>query len=183
MDKIKNYDVQFSGLKEREHQFSFEIKQSFFDLFTFEQDFQNPNLKIELNLNKKSTFLELNLRAEGLVTLICDITNEPYQQSIKGTMDVLVKFGDEYDDSDDEVLVIPHGDYKINIAQLIFELVLLNIPLKHVRPDIDTEEMLEALELLEEYEPHAQEENLEEEVNEKDNDPRWDKLKKLLDNN
>lgn len=56
MDKMKNYDVQFSGLKEGEHQFKFEIKQSFFDLFTFEQEFQKPNIQVDLNLIKNLHF-------------------------------------------------------------------------------------------------------------------------------
>ena len=180
--KIRKYDVQFSGLSEGEHHFSFEITQSFFDLFTFEQEFEKPDLKVDLKMIKKSTFIELFFEVNGSVELICDITNEPYSQAIEGDMEIVVKFGEEFDDSDDEVLVLPHGEYKVNVAQLIFELVLLSIPLKHIRPDLDSEEALEALDLLEEYAP-AEEDFYEddEEVNEDDNDPRWDKLKDLLD--
>ncbi|MRJ07864.1 DUF177 domain-containing protein [Ornithobacterium rhinotracheale] len=184
MDKIKNYDVQFSGLKEGEHQFKFEIKQSFFDLFTFEQEFQKPNIQVDLNLIKKSTFLELQFKLNGEVELICDITNEPYTQPIDGEMEIVVKFGEDFDDSDDEVLILPHGEYKVNVAQLIFELTLLSIPLKHINPDVDSEEMIEALDLLDQYAPEDDDyEDFDEEVDddEEDIDPRWNKLKDLLE--
>ncbi|MGV4529876.1 YceD family protein [Ornithobacterium rhinotracheale] len=184
MDKMKNYDVQFSGLKEGEHQFKFEIKQLFFDLFTFEQEFQKPNIQVDLNLIKKSTFLELQFKLNGEVELICDITNEPYTQPIDGEMEIVVKFGEEFDDSDDEVLILPHGEYKVNVAQLIFELTLLSIPLKHINPDVDSEEMIEALDLLDQYAPEDDDyDDFDEEVDdeEEDIDPRWNKLKDLLE--
>ncbi|MBV7441731.1 DUF177 domain-containing protein [Weeksellaceae bacterium TAE3-ERU29] len=181
--KIRKYDVQFSGLSEGEHHFSFEITQSFFDLFTFEQEFEKPNLKVDLTLIKKSTFIELFFEISGNVELICDITNEPYLQDINGKMEIVVKFGEEFDDTDDEVLVLPHGEYKVNVAQLIFELTLLNIPLKHIRPDLDSEDAQEVLDLLDEYAPTDEDEEFydEDEVDEDNNDPRWDKLKDLLD--
>uniref|UniRef100_UPI0039A453EF YceD family protein n=1 Tax=Ornithobacterium rhinotracheale TaxID=28251 RepID=UPI0039A453EF len=182
MDKMKNYDVQFSGLKEGEHQFKFEIKQAFFDLFTFEQEFQKPDIEVKLDLIKKSTFLELQFTLSGEVELICDITNEPYTQPIDGEMKIVVKFGEAFDDSDDEVLILPHGEYKVNVAQLIFELTLLSIPIKHINPDANSEQMLQALDLLDQYAPEEVEDEIfEEEVDEEEIDPRWNKLKDLLE--
>ena len=37
MDKFRNYDVAFSGLKTGKHEFKFEVEQAFFDLFETEQ--------------------------------------------------------------------------------------------------------------------------------------------------
>lgn len=184
MDKMKNYDVQFSGLKEGEYQFEFEIKQSFFDLFTFEQEYQKPNIHVDLKLIKKSTFLELQFTLNGEVELVCDISNKPYTQPIHGNMGIVVKFGEKFDDSDDEVLILPHGEYKVNVAQLIFELTLLSIPLKHINPDVNSEEMIEALDLLDQYAPEDDDfEDFDEEVDDEEEeiDSRWNKLKDLLE--
>jgi uncharacterized metal-binding protein YceD (DUF177 family) len=54
-----------------------------------------------------------------------------------------VKFGEEYDDSNEEVIVIPQNEYEFNISQLIFEAVVLAIPMKKLSPNL-TEEDLEA---------------------------------------
>ena len=36
----------------------------------------------------------------------------------------MVKFGDEYNDENDDILIVPHGEYEINIAQYIYELIV-----------------------------------------------------------
>lgn len=178
MDKLKNYNVSFSGLKLGEHTFEFEISQEFFDLFSFEQDFQKPEIDVHLNLEKHSTFLDLNFKIEGSVEVVCDITSENYRQPIHGEMPLVVKFGHEFDDSDDEVWIIPFGEYEINVAQMMYELALLSIPKKKVNPNLDSEQAQQALELLEKYAPKTVEQPSHEENT--SIDPRWDSLKNLL---
>ena len=41
MDKFKNYDIAFTGLKNGKHEFDFIITQAFFDLFETEKEFTN----------------------------------------------------------------------------------------------------------------------------------------------
>lgn len=176
MGKFRKYDVSFSGLKLGSHEFEFNITQSFFDLFEFNQDFAHPDLKVCLNLDKKNNFLELNFILSGTVELICDVSNESYHQELKGSQEVIVKFGDDYDFSDDEVWMVPHGEHAINVAQLIYEMCLLAVPVKRIHPDvISGESHSEMIELLEKYSPHEIEENSDED----EIDPRWEALKKL----
>lgn len=172
MDKFKEYNVQFANLKLGEHHFDFKVEQSFFDLFEFDQDFEKPEIDVDLLLIKKTTFMELYFSHQGKLNLICDISNDEYEQSIEGELKVIVKFGHEFDDSDDEVIVIPFGEHSINVAQLVYESILLSIPNKRVKPNLDEEE----LELLEKFSPSEKDEI----DDEKENDPRWDDLKKLL---
>lgn len=178
MDKIKNYNVSFSGLALGEHTFEFEISQAFFDLFTFDQDFEDPQVVINLVLVKKQTFLELHLKASGTVLVNCDLTDEPYRQPIENKMEIVVKFGHEFDDSDDEVWIIPEGEHEINVAQLCYELVLLSIPNKRVNPNLESGQAQEALDLLDKYAPKPIEDQPVSE--EESTDPRWDSLKELF---
>lgn len=170
MDKIKNYDLIFSGLKEGVHEFQFEIKEAFFSLFDTEQEFENPDIKVNARLEKHSTFLELWLNITGKVQLACDISNENFDHDIKSESKYLIKFGEEYDDSHEEIIVIPKESYFFNPAQLMYENITLAIPMKKISPNISDED----LSVLEKYSP--QEEPSEEE---KTSDPRWDALKKL----
>lgn len=87
----------------------------------------------------------------------------------------MVKFGEEYDDSNEEVIVIPQNEYEFNISQLIFEAVVLAIPMKKLSPNL-TEEDLEALE---QYSPKEVEEDQKDENEEGEIDPRWAALNKL----
>eukprot|EP00658_Telonema_sp_P-2_P056939 TRINITY_DN45401_c0_g1_i2.p1 TRINITY_DN45401_c0_g1~~TRINITY_DN45401_c0_g1_i2.p1 ORF type:complete len:158 (+),score=7.40 TRINITY_DN45401_c0_g1_i2:189-662(+) len=124
MKKFKEFDIQFVGLKQGKHQFDFEIKQKFFDAFEFEE-FNDANVHVDLTLDKKSTMLELTFECEGFVNVYCDLSNEPYDQEIKSKLHLLVKFGDEYNDENEEVLIIPHSEYQINVAQYIYEMLSL----------------------------------------------------------
>lgn len=173
MDKFRNYDIAFSGLKNGKHTFRFEIDKKFFQLFDTEQEFTQPRIVAEILMDKHTTFLELWIKTSGTVQLICDLTNDPFDHMIENELEVLVKFGEEYDDSDGDVITIPKTDHAFNAAQLIYEDVMLSIPMKKVSPHI-TEEVLK---VLEQYRPEEIEEK-EEEV-----DPRWEALKKLKDKN
>ncbi|WP_370897571.1 YceD family protein [Chryseobacterium gossypii] len=176
MDKLRNYDVSFSGLKNGKHEFRFEIDKTFFQLFDTEQEFTNPRITVDVLLDKHTTFLEFEIRIHGLVELVCDITNENFDYPIENQIKVLVKFGEEYDDSDEDVITIPTGDHAFNVAQLIYENVALSIPMKKISPNVSDED----LEILDRYSPKDIEEAKEKE---QENDPRWDALKKLKDKN
>ena len=67
MDKLRNYDVSFSGLKNGKHEFRFEIDNTFFQLFDTEQEFTNPRIEVHVSLDKHTTFLEFEIKINGLV--------------------------------------------------------------------------------------------------------------------
>ena len=179
MEKIRNYNIAFTGLKNGKHEFIFDVKQEFFNLFDTEQEFDKADLKVKAMLDKHSTFLEFDIKVEGTVQLTCDISNEDFSHPIQNDIKVLVKFGEEYDDSNEEVIVIPQNEYEFNISQLIFEAVVLAIPMKKLSPNL-TEEDLEALE---QYSPKEVEEDQKDENEEGEIDPRWAALNKLKGKN
>lgn len=173
MDKFRNYDIVFSGLKNGKHEFRFEISKAFFQLFDTEQEFTEPQIIADVLMDKHTTFLEFWIKTSGTVNLICDISNENFEYPIENEIKVLVNFGEEYDDSDEDVITIPTADHAFNVAQLIYEDVMLSIPMKKISPNLADED----LEILERF---GGEEPIE---NEQDSDPRWDALKKLKDKN
>ncbi|MGE8524815.1 YceD family protein [Chryseobacterium rhizosphaerae] len=176
MDKLRNYDVSFSGLKNGKHEFKFEIDKTFFQLFETEQEFTNPRIAVNVLLDKHTTFLEFEIKIHGLVELVCDITNEDFDYSIANEIKILVNFGEEYDDSNEDVITIPSGEHAFNVAHLIYENVMLSIPMKKISPNVSDED----LKVLDQFSPKEIEEAEEEEH---ESDPRWEALKKLKDKN
>ncbi|MRI01231.1 DUF177 domain-containing protein [Kriegella sp. EG-1] len=174
MMKQKEFNVPFSGLKQGKHDFEFEIDNKFFESFGYDE-FNAADVKLHLQLNKTSTMLELEFDGQGSVNVNCDITSEPYDQEIDAQLNLVVKFGETFNDDDDEILIIPHGSHQVNIAQYVYEMLVLAVPQKRVHPGIaDGTLKSEVLDKLEELQPKESRENKEE------NDPRWDKLKNLL---
>ena len=173
MKGLKLFTIQYVGLKEGEHQFDYDINQSFFDHFDFD-DFNNIDAAISLNFVKKSTLMELHFVLSGIINVNCDLTNEPYNEPLEGVFDLVVKFGQNYNDENEEILILPYGEYEINVAQYIYELIVLSIPSKRVHPGIKDgtlkSDILDRLNDLSSSSPIEKDET----------DPRWDKLKKLL---
>ena len=191
MDKLKNYNIVFTSLPLGKSDFTFELSQSFFDLFEIEQDFETPNLIATIILDKKSTMLELEINLKGNITVPCDLTGELFQQEILNNAELIVKFGDEFDDTDSELWVIPREEYQINIAQVLYELAMLSVPTKRIHPDVlDGKSDSDMIDLLDQYSIYELSEDVEDEEYDDENnndddddnndiDPRWAKLKDL----
>jgi len=174
MKQHKEFIIPFSGLKQGKHEFEYTIENTFFESFEYDE-FNGADIKLDVTLNKMSTMMELEMKARGTVNVNCDLTSEPYDQKIKADLELVVKFGDEYNNDNDEILIIPHSEYQINIAQYVYEMLVLSVPLKKVHPGVlDGTLQSEVLDKLEELQPKDTKENKE------DIDPRWDALKKLL---
>ncbi len=170
--KHKEFSIPFSGLKQGKHEFDYKIDNKFFESFGY-NEFNGADINLNVVLNRTSTMLELDFNAAGTVNVDCDITSEPYDQPISTEMDLVVKFGDTFNDDDDELLIIPHGEHQVNIGQYVYEMLVLAVPQKRVHPGIaDGTLKSDVLEKLKELQPK------ESKVNK--TDPRWDALKKLL---
>ncbi|MEZ4793649.1 MAG: DUF177 domain-containing protein [Gelidibacter sp.] len=176
MKPFKEYAIQFVGLKTGKHHFEYQIDNKFFEQFEYDE-FNEVNVTVDLGFEKKTTFLELQFKVSGFVNVNCDTTNEPYDQKVKGFFDLVVKFGEEYNDENEAILIIPHSEYEINVAQYIYELIILSMPTKRVHPGIaDGTLQSDILKKLEELSPKG----LEEKEKTEETDPRWNTLKKLL---
>lgn len=174
MKRLREYTIQFIGLKEGDHSFDYEIGKKFFNIFEFDE-YNDTNVKIKVELLKKTTLLEFRIIATGTVNVNCDLTNEPFDQEIDNCFDLIVKFGDEYNDENEEILILPHAEYEINLAQYIYELIVLSVPSKRIHPGVkDGSLKSEIFKKLEELSP-KEINNEKEEI-----DPRWNTLKKLL---
>lgn len=172
--RYKEFEIPFSGLKQGKHQFDFQIGKAFFDSYQYDE-FNQADIKVRAVLNKMSTMMELELRAQGTVNLACDLTSEPYDQPIESDLELVIKFGEAFNDEDDEILVLAEGSHQFNIAQYIYEMLVLAVPTKRLHPGIkDGTLNSEILQKLEELQP-KEVKNEEDEI-----DPRWDALKSLL---
>lgn len=177
MKKLNEYLIPFIGLKIGKHQFEYQIDKTFFDQFDYD-DFENANVKVELVLEKKNVMLELHFKHKGSVYVPCDLTGEMFDLPIKGKLRIVVQFGEEFNNENEELLILPHGEHQVDVSQYIYEMIALSVPVKRIHPGIkDGTLNTEALDKLNELKVSEIKEEIEEE---KEIDPRWDKLKQLL---
>ena len=180
MKDLKEFDISFIGLKEGIHQFEYTIDKKFFDFFNYDE-FYDANVKVMLSFLKNTTIFELDFAFSGWVEVACDVTTELFHQPIVADIHLIVKFGDEYNDENEELLIIPHSENKMNVAQYIYEAIVLAVPIKRVHPGvIDGSLHSEVLEKLKEFEIKDEEQEEEQQENKtKESDPRWNKLKNI----
>ncbi|MFY9243864.1 MAG: DUF177 domain-containing protein [Polaribacter sp.] len=173
MKDLKQFNIQFVGLKEGKHQFDYSIDNKFFEAFNYDE-FESSSIEVSLNFVKKSTLLELLFTAKGTIEVPCDVTTELYDQEIDCELSIVVKFGPEYNDDNEDVLILPHEAYEFSVAQFIYEMIVLAVPNKRVHPKVlDGTMESEALNKLEEL-------AIKEKRTVENADPIWDKLKNLI---
>ncbi len=175
VERLSTYSIEFKGLKEGNHEFDYQIGKSFFDNFD-NSLVDEGDIQVKIVLEKHSSFFELHFNLSGMVLLTCDRCLEPYKQKLKGNASMFIKFGDsQYEEGEDVVWLHP-DEHQINVAKLIYENIVVNIPLRHVHPSKKGGEEgcdPEMLRKLKEYSRHQAETT----------DERWNTLKKLLNNN
>lgn len=177
MKNLKDYLIPFAGLKIGKHQFEYQVNKTFFELFDF-HEYNDAAIKVEVVLEKKSTMLELHFKHKGTINVPCDVTNEDFDLPVKGKLNLIVKFGETFDNENEELLILPHGEFQVDVSQYIYELIVLSVPFRRVHPGVKEGTLkTEAIDKLEELSPKEQKENKEEQ---EDIDPRWAALKKLL---
>lgn len=177
MNRTKEFLIPFVGLKLGKHHFEYQINNAFFENFDYDE-FQNSDIKVAVVLDKKSNMLELEFKHKGTVNVPCDLTGEDFDLPIKGKMKLIVRFGEAFNNDNEELLILPFGEFEIDIIQYIYEMIALSVPLKRVHPGVkDGSLKTEALDKLKELQVK---EEVKKEDKEENIDPRWDKLKQLL---
>jgi uncharacterized metal-binding protein YceD (DUF177 family) len=164
---LKQFDIQFSGLKIGHHVYSFEIGPLFFERFKIE-DIDGGNISVVFTLEKRENMMDLGFQLSGVLQTFCDRCLEPLEIPIETQNELIVKFGQEHNEEDDELLILAPEEYKLDIAPIIYEFLSLQVPLRKVHPeDACNPEILAKLK-------HQNEEEKNEET-----PSIWDKLKNL----
>ena len=179
MRDLKEFTIPFVGLKLGEHHFDFKIDNTFFEHFEYDE-FNAVAISLDVLLDKKTTFMEFTLTYGGDVDVNCDVTNEPFKEPVAGNYHFIVKFGDDFNNENEDLLLIPHGSYEVNIQQFVYESIILNLPSRRIHPGIEDGTLQsDILDKLEQLSPKAPTQDTEE-PQQRPTDPRWDSLKKLL---
>ena len=188
-NKVKRqYDIDIFKLEDGEHFYELEVNDAFFASFNYGL-IEKGQARVALRLNKSATMLTLDFVVKGQVELICDRSLEPFDQPIELEERLIVKYGEEEEDLDDDLLIITQNTQKINVAQFIYEIIGISLPMKKIHPDYLDEDDEDEFDDLSEgklvYSSMADEQDTEEEEGseeEDQTDPRWAILKNLKNN-
>lgn len=126
---MKEYTIQFSGLAEGNHQFSYVLEKSFFD--HFEGDvIQHGRIEVEVDMEKQTRMLIFNMEIHGIAGVTCDRCADPLNIGIKDTQRLIVRIGDTGESTDDDLVFISEEDFEFDLSQHLFDYVNLMLPMR-----------------------------------------------------
>jgi len=166
--------VRFPGLKERSDTFEFVLDDSFFAFHNL-ADWNGGMVNAHIEMEKKPDMVTLSFALSGNVEVVCDRCLEPYHQEISAAETLYVKFGDESEEIEENIVIIPRDQTMLEVSQYLYEYIALALPVKKVHPEDRDGNTACDPEMLEKLEAHNQSEE------QPETDPRWDELKKLIE--
>jgi uncharacterized metal-binding protein YceD (DUF177 family) len=185
--KFSLYNISLKNLSFGVHTYAYELDRKFFEAIDGDE-VRKGNVKVEVNVKRTSSTFEFDFELKGVVQVPCTRCLDDMDQTVDSRNRLIVKFGKEYSEESDEIVIIPEEEGEINIAWFLYEFIALTIPIKHVHPagecnraassklrkhravSKDEEETDEDL---------GDEEELTDEGDTQSGDPRWEALKGL----
>ncbi|WP_165021302.1 YceD family protein [Dysgonomonas sp. ZJ279] len=134
MGKFSLYNIPLRSLSEGKHEFKYHLDNKYFELIDGTVEIRKGNLDVVLMLKNTASTFELNFETNGSVQVPCDRCLDDISMEVSTKNKLIVKFGAEYTEESDEIVVIPEEDGEINIAWFLFEFIALSLPMKHVHP-------------------------------------------------
>ncbi|HZY79634.1 MAG TPA: DUF177 domain-containing protein [Cyclobacteriaceae bacterium] len=164
------YTVNIVGLSTKAHTFDYKIGDEFFAQYGTEI-LSGGDFDVKVVLDKHETFIDADFSITGNAKLVCDRSLEPFEEPVKLHRKVMFKYGDEPSELTDEIIVIARDQQSLELGQLIYEFISLEIPIKKLHPRFRDEEEEGEGKIVYKSESESKDEN--------EIDPRWEKLKKL----
>ena len=187
--KLATFRIPLRGAKQGTDNYEFLLDDDFFRAME-SIDILGGAVKVSLAVRRANEANYFAIHCQGTIQIVCDRCLEPMDYAVEADYDLAVKFGDEYDDSNDGVLIVPEGDNDLDVAPIVYDTVALSIPLQHVHAEGECDEATwQALQAHtahdlddepDEYGTYADEDADADQLdNETNIDPRWAELMKL----
>ncbi len=193
--KFSLYNIPLRNLADGLHKFEYVLDDQYFKAIgDADSDIRRGKVNVDITVKSVSSTFEFNFTLNGEVHVPCDRCLDDILIETSSTNRLVVKFGHEYSEESDEIVIIPEEEGEINIAWFLYEFVMLSLPMKHVHapgkcnkmmstklnkhkavsadPDSDSDETPD---MGDDFDDSADEEISQ------TTDPRWDGLKGLVE--
>lgn len=133
MGKLDTFKIDLKGLNTENACFEFRLDNAYFDAIGSE-DLKGGDLLTTLQVRKVAGNFELSFHTEGVVTVTCDLCLDDMSVPIVTDNKLVARLGDEFDDND-EFIVIPADEGILDVAWLVYEFIVLAVPMRHVHEE------------------------------------------------
>lgn len=149
---------------------NFEIDSAFFNAFE-ESTIKDGHISIKVTIERTGNTFPTIIEGEGTVKLDCDRCLRTIDFPTKSRLELIVKLSETQKEDEDEIVYVPAGEAVFYMAQHIYDMVYLSLPIRKTCEEANI--------------PEGCDPKVIEKLNSKDDDdnddPRWEKLKDLLE--
>ena len=131
MGKFDKYKIDLKGMQTDSAKYEFVLDNLYFAHIDG-PEVQKGKVNVTLTVKRTSRAFELSFQTEGMVSVPCDRCLDDMELPISSSDKLMVKFGHEYAEEGDNLIVIPEEEGEINVAWFMYEFVALSVPMKHV---------------------------------------------------
>ena len=171
MCSLEQFKIDLKRLTDEVTTLEFNLDNRFFAALD-SSELRQGTLHVSVSIRKATGFFELQFHTEGTVTVTCDRCLDDMDQPISTENRLVVKLGAAYSEEDD-VIIVPEDEGILDTSWLIYEFIMLAIPIKHVHaPGKCNPAMSKVLEEL-------STDRSSDEVSNQPIDPRWSKLAEI----
>ena len=175
---LSEFDIEFVKLKIANHSFQYHVDRAFFEFFN-NSEVLNADIEITVSLDRRENMLILNIDGNGFLMMQCVRCLNNVSFNVNPSHKCIYHLNHENLNSDYknpldlDVIYLKSNEFKINIAQYVYESFLTQIPMV-VNCELENNKLCDPI-MLEKLNADSKSQN------EKETDPRWDVLKKLID--
>ncbi len=179
------YDIKLKSLVDGKHHFEFNLDDKFFAQLE-QEELSRGEVSVSIALELSNDIYRFSITYYGYVFGQCDRCLSEVQLDVNSKRELVVKLGAEYSEEDENLLVIPQKEGVLELAWLMYEDILLALPVQRLHEDTtdcDPEVMAYYDSMLVDEEPAEDaEDKANIQLDEDGIDERWAELKKLKKN-
>jgi uncharacterized metal-binding protein YceD (DUF177 family) len=172
VNPLKDYIIQIDGIKDGLHRYDYIVNKLFTDQFNYE-DVLDIEAHVEVSMFKTNQLFNFTISLTGKILVECDRCLDEFHVDIAFDNHFSVKLEDNAPEENDEIIFIPTHSKEFDVAPYVFETIVFAVPMKKVHPNDKSGKSLCNPDVISKLDKHIINEN-------EPIDPRWDKLKELL---
>lgn len=136
MKDLRTFEIDIIALKMGSHSFTFKLDNIFFAYFKEHQNgfIEKADCNAEVILEKNELLIRATYIINGTVELICDRSLDEFDYEIDVKEAILYKYSEEERELTEEIVLITHRTPSINVGELLYEFLMLDIPMKKLHP-------------------------------------------------
>lgn len=133
MGKFSEFKLMLKSLPIGKHTFEYHLDKTFFQNME-NSDVRDADAKVVLDVDHRAEGYYLQFHLTGTLTLLCDRCLDELPIDVDSEYSLTVRYGSDYNDDSDTLLIIPESDNYLNVAYMIYDTAVLAIPARHVHP-------------------------------------------------